>query len=142
MFFSKSIMLFPLIAVMLLDGALTLACQPAIYWQDYNLCNEVNPVGRALLSLNPVCFAAFFILYAFVVLFFVLKARKPINILLVAGVLAAHIHGSASWLPNVFQNIFSVSVSGQFLYLIYVVVISAVYAFCFLFSLSRNPYTS
>lgn len=136
MFFSKLKMFFPVIVVMALDMAFTLLCQPYEYWQhDYKLCNEANPIGQALLSFNPACFVMVFILYASLILYFVLKVRKPAGIVIIAPVFMAHAHGSASWLPKIFQNIFLFEASEPCLYFGYSLVIAMISIFCF-----RKPF--
>lgn len=116
---------------MVLDLAFTLVCQPANYWQDYNLHNEANPIGRALLSINPACFVAAFILYTFLVLFLAAKAWRLISIPLVTLVFVFHAKASASWLPNIYRNVFFAEANEQWLYVGYSLAIAVISLFYF-----------
>lgn len=131
--FSRSsiIILIPLILVMVLDLAFTLAGQPDIYWQNYKFVNEGSPIGYYLLSLHPLYFILAFLTYLLFILFLSIKLVRPLNIMVAVGFFLGHSWGSSSWLPIIFNNLRVVDFLNEwYLVISYFIVISIITGLC------------
>jgi len=87
----------PVGVCMLLDAAVSLACQPADYWSDPSRVQEGNSAWAALMGSGPAVFLAVFLLYCLVVAGLMLWLTGTLQKLLGMFVLLAHSYGAASW---------------------------------------------
>lgn len=83
---------------MLLDAAVSLACQPAAYWTRPAAMREGNPAWAAFLARGPAAFVLVFLAYAVVVAALLLWLSGVLQKVLGMFVLLAHSYGAASWL--------------------------------------------
>ena len=83
----------------LIDVGVTLACQPAKYWQEgYRFVHEANPVARWLLAIDPFALVAGNLLW--ILLFSTVIVRLPFRSARVVAlvILIAHALGASTWL--------------------------------------------
>ncbi|MDD5144928.1 MAG: hypothetical protein PHW72_02290 [Candidatus Pacebacteria bacterium] len=130
--FSKTrfLALLPLILVMILDLVFTLVGQPKGYWQNYEFFNEAGPLGKFFLSLHPVSFVGFLIIYILFVLFFVSNLKKPLSIIVYITFFLGHVWGSSSWIPLLFNRFSSLRIDDWYLNIGYFVIIAIITGFC------------
>ena len=132
--FSKSniLILTPLILVMVFDFVFTLVGQSAAYWQDFNLVREGNPVARYLLVQHYGYFTLGSFIYGFLILFLVIKLKRPFNIILAAFLFIVHSSASASWVPRIFEKITETYPINAWWYLRlgYFIIVAIISGFC------------
>ena len=87
----------PVGLAMLLDAAVSLACQPGAYWADPACVSEGNTTWGCLLARGPAAFILGFLIYVAVVSALLLWVSGAPQKLLGVFVLLAHSYGAASW---------------------------------------------
>jgi len=100
---SNLLILSPLILVMVTDFVFTLIGQPPAYWKNFVFVNEANPVARYLLVWHYGWFTLISFAYGFLVLFLVLKLKRPLNIILAVFLFLAHGSASSGWMPRMVE---------------------------------------
>lgn len=81
------------------DLILTLAGQPAAYWQDYRRANEMSP-AFFILTTHPLLFAAAGACYVAALYWGLRWLRAPLNLMAACGFLVGHTWGGSSWLES------------------------------------------
>ena len=130
MHLSKFAVCVPIILVMCLDLVFTMAGQPDCYWEDYSLCHEASPIGKLLLSIDPMYFVASFVAYAILILVLVIKTPKLISSILAMSAFLGHAWGGASWVPHLYKSLPLAEINGWYLCIGYFVCIAAISSFC------------
>src|SRR5688572_28953523 len=91
-----------------LDGALTLAGQPAEYWQAFDATGrpdaapvyEVSPTFHYLLATHPLAFAAGGAAEIAVLVGLILLLPRPLALTLSLAAVIGHAWGSTTWLAD------------------------------------------
>lgn len=87
------------LALLAVDGAVTLLGQPSLYWAGFReLCAERNPVGEAFLSHGPWSFVVLLILWGALAVLGARLLPPQAAFVWAALVAAGHAHGAATWL--------------------------------------------
>ena len=108
--------LWPLILVMVLDLIFTLSGQPEIYWRNYKLYNESNPLAAFLMGKHPALFILAYIFYFLFVLILAANAKRPFSFILVITVFLIHAWASTSWVPTLAYRLFSPEIKIDWFY--------------------------
>lgn len=109
---------------LIIDEAVTLIGQPALYWQNHNLFLEASPF--TLLSFGPAAAVLGSLVYA--VIMALLLWKLPIKISLPLGLLAfvGHAWGGSGWFPDLMMRYGISQLSWYAASLIYFLVISVI----------------
>ena len=87
----------PVAVCILMDAGVSLACQPAGYWNDPAAFHEGNPAWGVLLAWGPAAFLAGFVVYCILIVGVLTWLSAVPQKLLGMFVLLAHSYGAASW---------------------------------------------
>lgn len=87
----------PVGVCMLMDAAVSLACQPAAYWADPANLQEGNAAWGVLLARGPAAFIGGFLVYCAVMACVLVWLTGALQKLLGMFLLLAHSYGAASW---------------------------------------------
>jgi hypothetical protein len=82
---------------MVMDAAVSLACQPAAYWADPANLQEGNAAWGVLLARGPAAFIGGFLVYCIVMAGVLVWLTGVLQKLLGMFLLLAHSYGAASW---------------------------------------------
>ena len=87
----------PVVVCMLIDAVVSLACQPAAYWNNPASVREGNPAWEVLLARGPAAFLGGFLLYCILMAAVLIWLSGALQKLLGMFLLLAHSYGAASW---------------------------------------------
>lgn len=97
------LILTPLILVMVADFVFTTIGQPPAFWQDPGFVREGNPIARYFLVWHYGWFTLVSFAYGFLVLFLILKLKRPFNVILAVFLFISHGAASSSWMPRMVE---------------------------------------
>jgi len=118
--------LWPLILVMVLDLIFTLAGQPEIYWRNYKLYSESNPLAAFLLGKHPMLFILAYIFYLLFILVLSANLKRPFSFILIISVFLIHVWATTSWVPTLAYRLFAPKINWFYLSAAYLVFIGLV----------------
>ena len=118
--------LWPLILVMVLDLIFTLAGQPEIYWRNYKLYNESNPLAAFFMEKHPILFIFAYILYFLFILFLSANLKRPLSFMLIISVFLIHAWATTSWVPTLLYSTFSSKINWFYSSIAYLVFIGLI----------------
>ncbi len=94
---SKLLLCLPPVLMDLVDAGLTLALQPAEYWQSHAAANEASPLWALFLTTGPAAFAASVAAYLALVCACIVLAPKRVSLMISVVVCLWHVAGAWSW---------------------------------------------
>jgi hypothetical protein len=97
--------IYPVILVMVIDFIFTLIGQPASYWTNSSSVNEGSPLGVGLLTINPIYFLIFCIIYLLIIIFLIRKLPLFFGGILALSLFLGHSYGSGSWVYTLLHRL-------------------------------------
>jgi hypothetical protein len=95
----------PTVVLSAADGFMTLAGQPAAYWEgDFAIVDELNPLAAWFLSLHPLAFAASGVPYLLLVAALIVRLPRPWSAAVAVVIAATHALGVVLWSLILFQE--------------------------------------
>jgi hypothetical protein len=91
----------PSVVVTLADWVATFIFQPIAYWAGtFAARNEISPLGNGLLSIHPVAFSVFMVIYIIFIVVLVFLLKPPWNKVVALTVVVGHTAGIYGWLKD------------------------------------------